>query len=138
MAELSPTPRSTPSGRSGRRSGGPNSRAHARRRLAVVAGLAILVLLLAGCRNETQNRIRRSIQDFTNARMYITLYSLDGTEIFRGEVDGKVTRAAAASESGNQAAGAYIYWYDERGRYHQTDLPYLVTIYDRDTDGAVE
>lgn len=100
-------------------------------RWILVAIAVTAMLLLAGCRNETQNRIRRSIQDFTNARMYITLYSLDGAEIFNGQVDGKVTRSAASSESGNTASGSYIYWYDERGRYHQSDLPYLVTIYDR-------
>lgn len=99
--------------------------------LTLVAALA-LVLLLAGCRNETQNRIRRSIQDFSNTRMYITLYTLDGTPVFEGLVDGKVTRAAQRSSSGNEpAAGAYIFWYDDRGRYHQSDLPYLVTTYDR-------
>ena len=49
------------------------------RRLTLLALIA-LALLLAGCRNETQNRIRRSIQDFTNTRMYITLYSLDKTD----------------------------------------------------------
>ena len=95
--------------------------------------LVLLALVLVGCRNETQNRIRRSIQDFTNVRMYITVYSIDGTEIFEGQVDGKVTRASASLEGTNDpAAGSYIFWYDERGRYHQTDLPYLVTTYDRD------
>jgi hypothetical protein len=94
--------------------------------------LLALALLLGGCRNETQNRIRRNIQDFSNARMYITLYSLEGTVLFQGIVDGKVTRAGAAGAEGTGAAsGSYIFWYDERGRYHQTDLPYLVTGYDR-------
>ena len=92
----------------------------------------LLLLLLAGCRNETQNRIRRSIQDFTNARMYITLYSLDGTPVFEGTVDGKVTRSSGTRSDGSgDASGTYIFWYDERGRYHQSNLPYLVTIYDR-------
>ncbi len=96
---------------------------------------AILVLLVvAGCRNETQNRIRRSIQDFTNTRMYITLYSLDGTSVFEGVVDGKVTRSSAAlSDSSEAASGTYIFWFDDRGRYHQSNLPYLVSIYDRAT-----
>lgn len=98
--------------------------------------LAVLVvalaLLLGGCRNETQNRIRRNLQDFSNTRMHITLYSLDGSVLFSGMVDGKVTRAAARSDDGSEAAsGSYIFWYDERGRYHQSDLPYLVTAYDR-------
>ncbi len=90
-----------------------------------------LVLLLAGCRNETQNRIRRSIQDYTATRMYITIYSYDGKPVFSGVVDGKITRSGTASEgSAGDAQGAYIFWYDERGRYHQTDLPYVLTSYD--------
>lgn len=98
--------------------------------LALAAGL-LLLTGLAGCRNETQNQIRRSIQDFTNTRMYITVYAYGGEVVFEGVVDGKVTRASASQESGNDTTGTYIYWYDERGRYHQTDLPYLVTTYDR-------
>lgn len=100
--------------------------------LFVLAILA-LGLLVAGCRNETQNRIRRSIQDFTNTRMYITVMTHGGDHVFEGIVDGKVTRSSAESAQGGQATGTYIYWYDERGRYHQTDLPYLVTTYDRGT-----
>jgi hypothetical protein len=93
----------------------------------------LLALVLAGCRNETQNRIRRSIQDYTASRMYITIYSYDGMVVFEGEVDGKVTRSGTASEggAGGEAQGPYIFWYDERGRYHQTDLPYLLTSYDQ-------
>lgn len=106
-----------------------------RRTRTVILALALLVFLLAGCRNETQNRIRRSIQDFTNVRMYITVYSLEGVKLFEGEVDGKVTRAATNLSGTNESAsGTYIYWYDERGRYHQTDLPYLVTTYERTTE----
>ncbi len=94
--------------------------------------LLLLALVITGCRNEAQNRIRRNIQEFSNTRMYITLYSRDGQEVFTGLVDGKVTRASAQSASGDgAAAGTYIFWYDDRGRYHQTDLPYLVTNYDR-------
>lgn len=92
--------------------------------LAVV----LIALLLGACRNETQNRIRRSIQDFTSGTMYITLYSLDGSVIYEGEVDGKVTRSGTTESNGSGAvAGSYIYWFDEKGVYHQTDLPYLVT-----------
>jgi hypothetical protein len=92
-----------------------------------------LTLLLASCRNETQNIIRRNIQDFTSDRMYITLYTLDGTPVFEGVVDGKITRASSTGETGetNTATGDYIFWFDDRGRYHQSDLPYLVTSYDR-------
>lgn len=94
--------------------------------------VVVLALALAGCRNETQNRIRRSIQDYTASRMYITVYSYDGKLVFGGEVDGKITRSGTASEggAGGEAQGAYIFWYDEKGRYHQTDLPYLLTSYD--------
>ncbi|MEJ2666282.1 MAG: hypothetical protein P8Z81_04145 [Deinococcales bacterium] len=104
-----------------------------KRTLVVALLVAALALALSGCRNETQNRIRRSIQDFTNQRMYITLYSYDGKEVFNGAVDGKVTRSSTKSEGGasGDSQGAYIYWYDDRGRYHQSDLPYLLTTYDR-------
>lgn len=103
------------------------------KRMLPLVVAALLVVALAGCRNETQNRIRRSIQDFTAQRMYITVYSYDGKVLYEGTVDGKVTRAGTASEggAGGDALGAYVYWYDERGRYHQTDLPYFVTTYDR-------
>ncbi len=92
-----------------------------------------LALLLASCRNETQNIIRRNIQDFTSDRMYITLYTLDGTPVFEGVVDGKITRASSTGDEAepNAATGDYIFWFDDRGRYHQSDLPYLVTSYDR-------
>jgi uncharacterized protein YcfL len=103
-----------------------------RRIILVVLSLVVLIGATAACRNETQNRIRRSIQDFTNVRMYITVYSLTGDEIFAGLVDGKVTRSSALSDDGTEnAAGEYVFWYDDRGRYHQTSLPYLVTTYDR-------
>lgn len=103
------------------------------RRIVVLALLlALLVGAASACRNETQNRIRRSIQDFTNVRMYISVYSFTGDVIFEGLVDGKVTRASARSDDGSEdAAGYYVFWYDERGRYHQTSLPYLVTTYER-------
>lgn len=103
------------------------------KRVLTIVVAVLLVVGLAGCRNETQNRIRRSIQDFTAQRMYITVFSYDGKVVFEGVVDGKLTRSGTASEggAGGDALGAYVYWYDERGRYHQTDLPYLVTTYDR-------
>lgn len=98
----------------------------------------LLAVVLAGCRNETQNRIRRSIQDYTATRMYITVYSYDGKVIFTGEVDGKITRSGTASEggAGGDAQGPYIFWYDERGRYHQTDFPYMLTSYDQFVNDA--
>ena len=105
------------------------------RRALALALLVALALVLAGCRNETQNRIRRNLQDLTGGRMYITLYTLDGSVVYEGVVDGKVTRAAARSADGSEtASGSYVYWFDERGRYHQSDLPYLVTGFDRSAE----
>jgi len=103
------------------------------KRVLLVLAALVLVFGLSACRNETQNRIRRSIQEYTAQRMYITVYSYDGKAIFTGLVDGKVTRSGNASEGGNggESLGDYVYWYDERGRYLQTDLPYLVTTFDR-------
>jgi uncharacterized protein YcfL len=104
----------------------------ARRLVLLVLAAVLVVGGLAACRNETQNRIRRSIQDFTNVRMYITVYSFDGKSLFEGMVDGKVTRSGVRSDDGSEdQAGSYVYWYDDRGRYHQTNLPYLVSTYDR-------
>ena len=103
-----------------------------RRTLMVLLSIALVVGALAACRNETTNRIRRSIQDFTNVRMYITVYAYDGTVLFEGLVDGKPTRSAARSDDGAEMqSGTYVFWYDERGRYHQTSLPYMVSTYDR-------
>lgn len=96
--------------------------------MLLILGMTVLV----SCRNETQNQIRRSIQDFTATKMYITLYSLDGSVVFEGDVDGKVTRSTASSDNGSSnSQGEYVYWYDQQGRYHQTDMPYLLTTYDR-------
>jgi membrane-bound inhibitor of C-type lysozyme len=90
---------------------------------------------LAACRNETQNRLRRNLQDFTGGQMYITLYTLEGVTVFEGTVDGKVTRSSEAlSGDGGQASGSYVFWYDDRGRYHQSSLSYLVTSYDRSAE----
>lgn len=101
------------------------------KKLGIILAL-VAILVLAGCRNETQNRIRRNIQEFTSGQMYITIYTIEGATVFEGVVDGKVTRASTTSEGSNQpAAGSYVFWFDEAGRYHQTDLPYLVTSYRR-------
>ena len=88
----------------------------------------LLLGILAGCRNETQNRIRRDLQDFTGGRMYITVYALNGTPVHQGLVDGKVTRSV--SEVTNGAAtqpDGYVYWYDPSGQYFQTDMQYLLS-----------
>jgi hypothetical protein len=92
-----------------------------------IISLVALTLVLVSCRNETQNVIRRNIQEFTADRMYITLYSIDGTAIYDGIVDGKVSRSTITEGE----SGEYVFWFDDKGRYHQTDLPYVVTSYDR-------
>ncbi len=84
---------------------------------------AVIVLVSVSCRAEQQNVFRRQVLDLANVRMYIILYSLEGKELFRGEVDGKVTRAERADSNG----GEYVYWFDPSGKYYQTNLPYLVT-----------
>ncbi|GGJ31104.1 hypothetical protein [Deinococcus roseus] len=91
-----------------------------------MVAFAVVALALVGCRSETQNQLRRQVLDFANTKQYITLYSYDGKEIFNGVVDGKVTRAEI-----EQSSGSYVYWFDEKGRYHQTTMPYLVSTYDR-------
>ncbi len=108
------------------------------RRIITVALALVLLIGLASCRNQTQNRIRRSIQEYTAQRMYISVYSFDGKVMFDGIVDGKVTRSGINSQGdkGGEALGSYVFWYDDRGRYHQTDLPYFVTTYDRNTPAA--
>lgn len=99
--------------------------------MTVLAVLA-LVLALSACRNETQNRIRRSIQEYTALKMYITVYSYDGKVLFEGEVDGKVTQAAGAEGADKgEPLGEFAFWYDDKGQYHETNLPYFVTTYDR-------
>lgn len=100
-----------------------------RNKTFLAVALLSLVLILGSCRNETQNQIRRNIQDFTGQKMHITLYSLDGKEIYNGQVNGKVTR----SDAGGTTGGYYIYWFDEKGVYHQTDLAYLLTSKVRDS-----
>lgn len=118
-----------------------NSKVNATRTLTKKLLLALTLLLLVGalasCRNETQNRLRRDIQDFTGSRMFITLYALDGTPIYSGAVDGRVSRASGTLANSNEnAAGNYVFWFDENGQYHQSDLPYLVTSNQRDTGGT--
>lgn len=95
------------------------------------AWLALLfVLILSGCQTQVQNRIRQEIQNLSSQRLYIQVYALDGTPIYEGIVDGGVSRAPAAGNEGETLRGDYIYWFDERGRYHQTDMFYLLTTYD--------
>lgn len=90
--------------------------------------LLLLFTLLSGCRNETQNRIRRDIQDFTGRRMYITVYALDGTPVHQGTVDGQVTRSVSEVVGGAAVeTSGYVYWFDDAGQYFQTDMPYLLS-----------
>jgi uncharacterized protein YcfL len=93
----------------------------------LILSLALLVLL-AGCRNETQNRIRRDLQDYTGGRTYITVYSVNGTPIFEGVVDGQVTRSVSDVNAGAATElSSYVYWFDAEGQYYQTDMPYLLS-----------
>lgn len=88
----------------------------------------LLVMVLAGCRNETQNRIRRDLQDFTGGTRYVTVYSLDGTPIHQGTVNGQVTRSVSEVVGGAAVETAdYVYWYDTSGEYFQTNMPYILT-----------
>ncbi len=106
------------------------------RRTLVLISLA-LVLLLAGCRNETQNRIRRDLQDYTGSRTYITVYSVNGTPIFSGIVDGQVTRSVSDVNGGAATElSSYVYWFDPDGKYYQTDMPYLLTSREPEADAT--
>jgi hypothetical protein len=87
--------------------------------------LVAMTLTFASCRAEQQNQIRRQVLDLANVKQYIVLYSLSGAELFRGDVDGKVTRAEGGQ--GDGAGGEYVYWFDSTGKYWQTSLPYVVT-----------
>ncbi|MEY4529340.1 MAG: hypothetical protein RLZZ156_61 [Deinococcota bacterium] len=84
-----------------------------------------LVAVFAACSAEQQNQIRRDVLNLANQRHYITVYSIDGQETMRGDVDGKVTRAE--SGQGQGTGGEYIYWFDPSGKYFQTNMPYIVT-----------
>ncbi|ADI14669.1 hypothetical protein [Truepera radiovictrix] len=98
------------------------------RRYRSMLVLLIPLLLLAGCRNETQNRIRREIQDFTGQRMFITVYAFDGTPVYEGRTNGQVTRSVSSVVNGAPTElASYVYWFDETGRYFQTNMPYLLS-----------
>jgi hypothetical protein len=85
-----------------------------------------LALTLAACSAEQQNNLGRDVLNLSNTKHYIIVYSLSGSEIFRGEVRGKVTRAEKGADGG--AGGEYVYWFDPAsGKYWQTNMPYLVT-----------
>ncbi|HEX2863076.1 MAG TPA: hypothetical protein VHN99_00800 [Deinococcales bacterium] len=96
--------------------------------LGLLAVAAVAAVTLTGCRAETQNKFRRQVLDLANTTQYITVFSLSGQEIFRGTVDGKVTRAddtsAGQTSPGN---GDYVYWFDKGGRYYQSNMQYIVT-----------
>ncbi len=85
----------------------------------------VAILAFTACSAEQQNQIRRDVLNLANQRHYITVYSLDGTETMRGDVDGKVTRAE--SGQGQGTGGEYVYWFDGGGKYFQTNMPYIVT-----------
>lgn len=94
-------------------------------------GLAIATaIVFTACSAEQQNTFRRDVLNLANARHYIVLYGVNGSELFRGELNGKVTRAEKGAD-GN--GGEYVYWFDTAGKYWQTNLPYLVTTDDKRT-----
>jgi hypothetical protein len=80
---------------------------------------------LAACSAEQQNQIRRDVLNLANQRHYIIVYNLQGGEVMRSEVDGKITRAE--SGQGGGAGGEYVYWFDPSGKYFQTNMQYIVT-----------
>jgi hypothetical protein len=86
---------------------------------------AALLVAITACSAEQQNQIRRDVLNLANQRHYITVYSLNGTQVMRGDVDGKVTRAE--SGQGQGSGGEYVYWFDPSGKYFQTNMPYIVT-----------
>lgn len=97
------------------------------RRLLLV--LLALALLLSGCRTETQNRIRRDVQNIAGQRMYVRLYDQDGKTLLDSISDGLVSRSVlveAGNRRGEESRGNYIFWFDDRGTYFQTDLTYYI------------
>ena len=86
----------------------------------------VLALGFMACSAEQQNNLGRDVLNLSNTKHYIVIYSLNGTEIFRGEVRGKVTRAEKNTDG--SGGGEYVYWFDPaNGKYWQTDMPYIVT-----------
>ncbi len=104
-----------------------------KKKTLLLISIVVLSLVFTGCRNEVQNQIRANIQDFTAGKMYITLHAQDGREIFKGIVDGQITRSPAVTNANQQVSGSFVFWFDDAGRYHQTNLPYLLTSFDRST-----
>lgn len=89
------------------------------------AALAAFVAIVAtACSAEQQNQFRRDTLNIANLPFYITVYSLDGKEVYRGE-GGKVTRASGSEGTGG--GGEYVYWFDKNGRYFQTNMGYIAT-----------
>jgi hypothetical protein len=93
--------------------------------LGKYAALAAFIAITAtACSAEQQNQFRRDTLNIANLPFYITVYSIDGREIYRGE-GGKVTRASSGEGTG--AGGEYVYWFDKSGRYFQTNMGYIAT-----------
>ena len=96
--------------------------------IGLLAMAVVAAVTFTSCRAETQNKFRRQVLDLANTTQYITVYSLSGQEIFRGDVDGKVTRADETSGNTTSAgSGGYVYWFDKGGRYYQSNMQYIVT-----------
>ncbi len=89
------------------------------------AALAAFIAITAtACSAEQQNQFRRDTLNIANVPWYITVFSIDGKEIYRGE-GGKVTRASGGEGTG--PGGEYVYWFDKSGRYFQTNMGYIAT-----------
>lgn len=86
----------------------------------------VTALVFTACSAEQQNTFRRDVLNLANAKHYIILYGVNGSELFRGELNGKVTRSDKGDDGSGQG-GNYVYWFDPSGKYWQTNLPYLVT-----------
>lgn len=86
---------------------------------------AFVAIVATACSAEQQNQFRRDTLNIANVPWYITVYSIDGKEIYRGE-GGKVTRASGSEGTG--VGGEYVYWFDKSGRYFQTNMGYIATV----------
>ena len=96
--------------------------------IGLLAMAAVAAVTFTSCRAETQNKFRRQVLDLANTTQYITVFSLSGQELFRGDVDGKVTRADDTSGNTKSTSGGdYVYWFDKGGRYYQSNMQYIVT-----------
>ncbi|RME06745.1 MAG: hypothetical protein D6812_01175 [Deltaproteobacteria bacterium] len=92
-------------------------------KVRIVVWMALLMLfgMALGCTQESQNQLKRSIQNYTGASLRVTIYAMDGTPIKTYEGVDKVT--TGRGERGD--ARPYIYFYDKNGKYVQTNMGYI-------------